>query len=213
MNLFKKLSLGISNNDLNKIPQEGDSYEDDDYTETTSSSSSTTSPQSSSTTTAPVQQVSSSKQALSRLLNENSALKPTEIASLYNALDTRDRNWFEIETRFTHFMQLLACQEVPNFVTKDYMGNVYNCDAIAQSFAQSLQYSTNDELVAAAEGSRQSILSSLGCESGAIDRSVCDLGYQTEQNFLEGDRQTFDTISDGFTSSNTCRVGIDPNCY
>jgi len=163
--------------------------------------------------TAPTPQVSGSKGALNRLLNENANLAPTEIVSLYNALDARDRNWFEIETRFTHFMQLLACQEVPTFTTKDYMGNVYDCNAIAQSYAQSLQYSSEAELIGAADASRQSIMASLGCETGAIDRSVCDFGHQTQQNFQAGDRATFDSISDGFTSDQTCRVGIDPNCY
>jgi hypothetical protein len=219
MNLFRKLSLGIANKDLNSIP----SGQAGDGNEASSPVASSPAP----TNTAPVSQPTqpspvasqpapaapaqvSSTEALGLLLNKNTALTPTEIVTYYRLLNQRDRNWLDIETKFTQFMQLVACQEHLDFVTYDYSKTAYSCTDVAQSIQQSLQYITQEQLVQNADASRMAILNGYNCETGATDASVCNQYFGTLGDFQAGDRQTFQSINDNI--SGACTIGTDPNC-
>lgn len=216
MTLFKKLSLGITNVDLEKIPtdsSESSSSEyvntEEDYADTsTDSTPATTQPVTqTNTVTAPV---TGSKQALLRILNENGNLQPTEIVQLYQALAPQERTWLDLKTKFTNFMQLLACQEHPDFVTYDYTGTTYTCTTIAQNYAQALQYSTNEQIVAAADVERLDILNRFNCENGTHSSDLCSFADNVADNMRAGDYETNQQIINNING--TCRVGIDPGC-
>lgn len=235
MDLFKKLSLGITNKDLGNIDigsttkdnetssaseadddpdyvEDGD--EDDgeysnygsDYDPNDYSSHEVSTPDTSSTYTAPT--VSTKSPAL-RLVTEFDALTPSEIVQLYSQLGS-DQIWFDINGAYTELLQFKACSEYPAFITASASFGQRNCTQVAQSLQTALQFSGMQSVLQNADTQRLSILNALNCGSGATDAASCSAYANATQNVNNMINSTNERVL--MNLNNECYLGVDAGC-
>lgn len=237
MNLFKKLSLGITNKDLNQIPtatatgatnsssesepDDDPDYDENDYSSHDSSSSSDNTSYNNTYTapSQPTQPVNTysppatpvvNKPGLLMILEDFDALSGTQMAQIYNSLGQNDILTLSIYEAFGGLMHYKMCTEVPNQIYQSASRGMQDCNTTTQLLQNSLQFISLESMLQNADTERLAMLNANNCATGKHDAATCSMYANATQNMNTMQQQTFERVN--MNLNNQCYVGVDAGC-